>query len=348
MNKQIEVANKVDREQLPLAREEDTVANIGKELLKGYSEIIKEKSYLSHAHKKRCEEFFETIGIEELDDMNTEDMTFPDNDALYTTVVRAVVERAFRPQLVMEEVIQTISIDPSGVEKLKVPISTLRTASDLPDDGELGDPDNDDYTSEDITLSWVFAYEVVTYQLIQQGIIDVVQDQMRELGDAIARKVDGDIIDAIEDAAPSDESNNNYVSLDAEMSYKDLVDAVMEHVSNYARPDTIVTNPLTWANFLKDSNVITALGYNSVDSGSVFPRIQDFLGLNVVLTTQATSENLYLIDSQRTKYFVEGSGIEMLDGRKSGTVNWEVIALKLYGVKIVQPEAVYRVKETTA
>lgn len=336
---------------LPLQNGTDSVEALGKKILESYTKLAKEDAFLSNAHQKRAEDFFEhALGMEmpsaeDIAAMNTEDMTFPNNTALYTTIVRNIVERAFRPQLVMNEVIRTISINPSGVEAVKIPISALKTAAALPDTGVLPTPSNDDYGSETIDLNWIYAYEVITIQLIQQGIIDIVQDQMFEIGDALARKVDSDIVTAIETASPASGANNNYEGLSSTITYSDLVTGVMAHVGLNALPDTIVTNPLTWANFLKDSNVITALGYNSVDKGSLFPRIQDFLGLKVVLTTQASAYNLYIVDSNRCKYLIEGSSIQMLDGRKSATVNWEIIGLKLYGVEVIQSEAVYRLVE---
>ena len=339
---------------LPIDNGSQQVSKIGKKIMESYVEIAKNESWLSHAHKKKVEKFFEDyVGFEmpsaeEFSGMQTEDLTFPNNDSLYTTVVRNIVERAFRPTLVMNEVIRTITVNAKGMDTLKIPISTLKTAAALPSDGELDAPTGGNYTNAEIDLSWIYAYEVITIQIIQQGIIDIVQDQMIEIGDALARKVDSDIVTAIETASPSSDANSNYTLLDATVTYSDLVTGIMNAINNYALPDAIVTNPLTWANFLTNSNVITALGYNSVDKGSLFPRIQDFLGLKVVLTPQASAQNLYIVDTQRCKYLVEGSAVQMLDGRKSGTVNWEVIGLKLYGVKVVQPEAVYRLVETVS
>lgn len=349
LGKTIAVDESVNRA-LPMDLGSSTVEKLGRKIAEGYTKIAREESWLSHSHKRRCEDFFQNaLGMEmpsaEEFAAFTEDMTFPNNTALYTTIVRNIVERAFRPQLVMNEVIRTISVNPSGVEAVKIPISALKTASSLPDTGELPDPSNDDYGSETIDLGWIYAYEVITLQLIQQGIIDIVQDQMFEIGDALARKVDSDIVTAIETATPSAGTNNNYTALSSTITYNDLVLGVMTHISLNALPDVIVTNPLTWANFLKDTNVITALGYNSVDKGSLFPRIQDFLGLRVILTTQASAYNLYIVDSNRCKYLIEGSAIQMLDGRKSTTVNWEVIGLKLYGVEVIQSEAVFRLVE---
>ncbi len=355
LGKEIRVNGNENVENTPFASNgTNLVEKLGKQLLESYVNLAQNESWLSHSHKKKCESFFEfSVGMEmpsaeSLKDLKQEDLTFPNNDSLYTTVVRNIVERAFRPTLVMNEIIKTITVNAKGMSDLKFPISALRTAIALPASGVLPDPTNDDYTDAEIELVWIYSYEVITIQLIQQGIIDIVQDQMFELGDALARKVDSDIVAAIETATPDTNANSNYALAASTMTYDDLVDGIMNCINNNALPDAVVTNPLTWANFLKSSDVVTALGYNSVDKGSVFPRIQDFLGLKIVLTTQASANNLYIVDTQRCKYLVEGSAIQMLDGRKSGTVNWEIIGLKLYGVKVIQPEAVYRVVETPA
>jgi len=348
LGKTFNLGNRPAQDKLP-HNEDKIVEKLGRSLVEGYTKIAKEELWLSKSHKGRVEEFFKSFGAlseeENLDNLQTEDLTFPSNSALYTTIVRAVVERAFRPILVAGEVIKTISVNPSGMEKLQIPTSALRTASDLPDDGELSAPSNDNYSSEEISLKWIYAYEVITIQIIRQGIIDIVQDQMFELGDALSRKVDSDILEAFEDAAPSSNTNNNYSNVGS-VDYEALVDGVFGMQDNEAVADAIVTTPLVWRDFLKTSDVKDAYKFSTVDAGSIFPRVLDFHGVRVYLTTNANKGNLFLIDSNKCGYLVEGSGIEMLDGRKSATVNWEIIALKLYGVKVVKPKSVYRLTVT--
>jgi hypothetical protein len=351
LGKTFNLSERPGQEQLPY-REISTVAKVGRKLVEGYTKIAKEGLWISNSHKKRIEGFFQSIGViddgESLDNLQTEDLDFPSNDALYTTILRSVVERAFRPVLVAGEVIKTITVNPSGMEDLKVPLSSLRTADDLPDSGELSAPTNDDYSSTSISLKWIYAYEVITLQIIRQGVIDIVQDQMFELGDALSRKVDSDILDAFEEATPSDNSEANFKDLDADLSYEGLVDGVFGMQNNNAVADAIVTTPLVWREFLKTTDVKGTFKFSTVDSGSIFPRILDFHGVRVYLTTNANEGNVFLVDSAKCGYLVEGSGIEMLDGRKSETVNWEVIALKLYGVKVVKRKAVYRLTTDTA
>lgn len=325
----------------------ENVAKLGKEILKYFNEKAINRTFTSKSDKKKVEQFYtEVLGVEGMP-MVQEDLTFPDNTALYTTIVRNVVERAFRPNLIMSGFIRSISVDPKGVSTIKFPISVLKTAYDLPDNGDLSSPTGGDYDHQEIDLKWIYSYEVITWQLIQQAVIDVIQDQLYEMGYALSRKIDSDIVSAIEAASPSSNVNNNYLALGTgnKFSYNALMEGVLKSEMNFAVPDSIITNPLTLLNFMKDTSVITALGYNSQELGTLFPRVRQFFGLQMLTTTQATQGNVYILDSNRTKYFVEGSPIQVLDGRKSGTTNWEIIALKLYGVKIVQPKAVYRLVE---
>lgn len=329
------------------AVETERVAELGKRILEHFNEKATGGFFTSKADKAKTESFYkEILGLESIP-LAKEDLTFPNNTALYTTIVRNVVERAFRPNLIMSGMIRSVSVDPRGVTALKIPISVLKTAYDLPDDGVLSAPTGGNYEYSEITLKWIYSYEVITWQLIQQAVIDVIQDQLYELGYALSRKIDSDIIGAIETASPATNANHNYLGLGSGkyFSYEALLTGVLKAENNYAVPDSVITSPLTLLNFMKDTSVITALGYNSSELGTIFPRVRQFFGLQLLTTTQATAGNVYILDSNRTKYFVEGSPVQVLDGRKSGTTNWEVIALKLYGVKICQPSAVFRLVE---
>lgn len=343
---EIAIPKQLAREHLPSG---DTIAveNTAKLLLNKYMEIAREGMFISNAHKEKVTEFFKTIGVvneslEEIKNLSTEDMTLPNNTSLYTTILRALVEKEFRPLLVARNVIKSISVNPSGMKDLQVPVGALRTATDLPDNGVLTSPSNDNYTDVKIALKWIYAYEVITYQTIRQGIIDIIADQMDELAFAINNKVDTDILEAFEAASPSNGSNANYDEIEGGLSYAALNDAIFDMEENNATATAIITRPAVFKDFMKDTDVKGIYKFSTVDKGSIFPRVLDFMGTEIFLTTKASENNVYLIDSGRTGYFVEASGIEFLDGRKSGTVNWEIVALKLYGVKVVKPKSVYR------
>lgn len=352
MGKTFRLGQRPGQELLP-KQDIDVVGKAGREMVLSYLKIAQEGLFLSRQHEKRVTEFFQTIGVlsegetlEKVQNLSTEDLTLPNNTALYATVLRAVVERSFRPNLVANGVIKTISMNPSGMKSLTVPTSALRTAAALPTTGVLPSPSNDDYGSTEITIGWIYAYEVITIQTIRQGVIDIMQDQMFELGDALSRKVDADILDAFQDAAPTDNSNSNYLDAGAALEYADLIKGIFGMQNNNAVADAIVTDPLTWRDFMLTDDVKGTFKFSTSDAGSIFPKVMDFYTVKVLLSTNVNSGNVFLVDSTRCGYLVEASGIEMLDGRKSGTVNWEIIALKLFGVEIVKTSSVFRLTVT--
>lgn len=79
---------------MPMRGKTESVASLGMEMTESYVELARTNAFLSEAHKAKAETFFkDALGMdmptsEEFADMKTEDMTFPNNDALYTTIVR--------------------------------------------------------------------------------------------------------------------------------------------------------------------------------------------------------------------------------------------------------------------
>ena len=91
-----------DKTNLPMSDDAESVERLGKLLLESQLKLAKNESWLTNSQEEKTNEFFEmALGIKELpsseefDNMSKEDLTFPNNTALYTTVVRNIVERAF-------------------------------------------------------------------------------------------------------------------------------------------------------------------------------------------------------------------------------------------------------------
>jgi len=279
-----------------------------------------------------------------------EDLTSDNNGGLYTTVVADFVERALRPTLVAEGVIKRLRISNRGTSAIKIPVSTLVTASALPDSGAVTYSSSADYSSQTVTLGWVYAAQKITMELIEQANVDLIQDQFIELGDAIARKIDSDIIAAMSTATPSDDSNSNYTALgtSTDLAYASLVTGITDAFTNNAMVDTILVNTTNWGVLLKDTDVKTALGFNSTQPGTIYPQVINLFGMKLIMSNQVGANDTYLIDSKRTGYFVEASDVKVFNDRVSGSLAQEVIAAKNYGVTIVQPKSVFRLKDNTA
>lgn len=315
---------------------------LGKEMMRIMKERDANGDYYSKEDALKNKENLDAFG-----DLAKEDFTSDNNTGLYTTVVADFVERALRPTLLAEGVIKRIRVDNKGASGIKIPVSTLATASALPDSGAVTFPNGVDYTSKTIDFTWVYAAQKITMEIIEQANVDLIQDQLFELGDAIARKIDTDIIAAI-DGAITPGTNGINLGAATNVTYDSFVTGLAGHNALNAQTDMVLTNWTTWSNLMKDTDIKSALGFNSATAGTVFPMVQQLFGLKLLVSNQVGANNLYFIDSRRTGYFVEVSEVKVFNDRSSGALAQEVIAAKNYGVDIVQANSVFRLKENTA
>lgn len=328
----------------------EQVEKLGKTISEVLSKRYENSDFYSKREYDQAKEFLNEYAYLDENGVMKEDLTFDDNGALYTTMVANFVDRALRPDLVAAGLIKVSRVDVKGTSGIKVPASVLVTAAALPDSGAVTYASSVNYGSTTITLGWIYAAQKITYELIQQSNIDIISDQLYELGDAIARKVDSDIIAAFETATPSDDANSNYTALGAAatLNFTNLMKGMTDAMTNYASCDSVLLNPTSFYNFITHTDTKTALGYNSVQLGSLFPRVVDVGGMRFVISQQVGANDVYLIDSKRNGWLFEGSGVEVFDGRISGTLAQEVIAAKIYGVGCTRPAALFRLEENEA
>lgn len=276
------------------------------------------------------------------------------SSAVYTTAIASFIEKRLRPVLVAAGVIKKISnFDTKGQNAVKIPLrSALITASDLPDSGQVS-YDSGTYGSTTITLSYNYAANSLTHEIVKFANVDLLAEELGEIGDALARKQDSDIISAL--AAATVTANGNYVALGAtaDVTFANLVTARKAALLNYAQPDVILLDPTNEAVILslpelKGSTSIAVGALAMPNNTDVFKPMNSVLGMRVVTSPQVGTKNIYLIDTARTGYLVEAQGVEVFDGRRTGYLAYEVIGALNYGVGIVQPKAVYRIAAQTA
>ncbi len=276
-----------------------------------------------------------------------EDLTFDNNTVFYTTAVAGFIEKRLRPKLVSAGVIKSISISPQGISGIKIPLrSALITAIDYPDAGTLTN-DTGTYGGDTITTKWIQASNALTFEMIQGAAVELMAAELGEIGDALARKMDTDIIAAIDAACTTGNANLTYLGATTDISYDAIVDGFVAAAGNYAEPDTILTNPTTYGQILKFDELLVAMAYSSTSQAGL-NQPGRLLNMNIVWSPQVGAKNLYLIDSQRTGYLVRTSDVVVFDGRITGSTKFEVIGLMGYGVGIVQPKSIYKIKTLTA
>ena len=272
---------------------------------------------------------------------------------VYTTAITSFIEKRLRPDLVAAQVIKTINnFNTKGQNAVKVPLrNALITASDLPDSGQLTN-DTGSYGTTTITLTYKYASNQITHEIMKFANADLIAEEMGEIGDALGRKMDSDIIAALKVATTSAGTYSNYLALTTGtfITYDLLVDALANTKANYAKPDVLLLNPSTMATILKldefagGTSITGALVFKGDDT-TAFPIPMRILNMRVVESLQVDDDDLYLIDSPRTGYLVRAGDVETFDGRVSGYLAYEVIGALNYGVTIVQPKSVYRIIE---
>lgn len=292
------------------------------------------------------EELSKKSGIAKEDiDVNT--------SALYTTAISSFVEKRLRPELVAAGVIKRIAgFDSKGQNSIKVPMrSALITASDLPDSGQVS-YDSNTYGSTTITLGYKYAANSLTHEIVKFANVDLIAEELGEIGDAIARKMDSDIVAALQAATTTAGGNKTNLGATASVTFATLVTGLQSAWDNYAKPDVLLCSPQTWNTITQlaqmSGSSSTQIGALALGNTNAFPIVQNVLGMRVVISQLVDNDDLFLIDTARTGYLVETGDVEVFDGRRTGYLAYEVIGAKNYGVSVVQPKAVFRLEENLA
>lgn len=290
--------------------------------------------------------------LEQLNKMKETGLDVTQTD-LFATAVAGFIEKRLRPDLVAAGIIKVIdNFETRGQNAIKVPMRTaLISASDLPDSGALT-ADTGTFRSATITLTYKYAYNTITHEILKFANTDLIAEELGEIGDALARKMDSDIIAALVTATGTGAGNSNYtlLTVGTYISYTALVNGQNLAKQNYAKPDVILMNPstvatlLTTTEFKGGTSLVGTLMFKG-GSNETFPLPASILNMRLVESLQVDDDHIFLIDTARTGYLVRAGGVETFDGRVSGYLAYEIIGALNYGVTIVQPKAVYRVIE---
>ena len=279
-----------------------------------------------------------------------ETLTVAETD-LFTTAISNFIEKRLRPELVAEGMIKKISnFNTRGQNAIKIPLrNALITATDLPDSGQVT-YDTGSYESTTVTLTYKYAAQSLTHEIVKFANVDLIAEELGEIGYAIGKKVDADIIAAFKAATTTPNGNLTQLGSGTYVTFDSLVEGWQAAKENNAAPDKILLSWETLARIIKlgqfagTTNVVGALTVQGA-VGNTYPQIQSILGMKVVGSNQVDDDDIYMVDTGRTGYMVEAGDVEVFDGRRSGYLAYEVIGAKNYGIGIVQPKAIYRVEE---
>jgi len=329
-----------------MVEEFDSIPNSKQATVKEIGKRIVEKlnsDKMRPATKKKWSNVRETL--------NRKREAITDDTDLYTTAIAEFVEAAYRPKLLAQDVINSINLPMEGTDSIQIPFENLMAeASAVNSNGTLAE-ETTEYGSETVNISYVGHRTSFTQQLLDKANIDLLARRLSQIGDAIGRKVDTDIIAELKavtnpiDTHYGDNSNYNYLGSATTASWSDLIDTIKGVKANYGAPDTILMGNNLWAQIHKDPDVKDALQFGT-GPASELEQVQKFFGMDLLTSTQIPTDAAFFVDSNRLGYFVDGTGIKNYDGRVSNTVKQEVLGIKGYGVRVTLPKAVYRLEQS--
>ncbi len=280
-----------------------------------------------------------------------EDVSTANSSALYITALASVIRAAVEPNMTGLELLQmnTDLMNGGGKGAIKLPKEKRVTAAEVGEGGVVT------YTAEgyeSITVSPTkkVAASKITWEMVKRGMISMITAEAARVGKALARKVDSDIVTGITNICTSGNSNRVATGgASTRISYGKLIDGI-QTVEGYDvggfKVTHIVIHPTDFAALLKDTDFKQALHYGvqvtgGPDSGrsSIAPTPAYFGDAKIVVSAQVTSGTSLVVDANELGTFVQESDVEIVDGRISGTVDTEVIALQSYGIGIQNTRA---------
>ncbi len=315
-------------------RERETVKMVGETIVEGAKEPAQRESV-----KTKYEDLVETA------EDYKESEAFADDTDLYSTLQADMIEEALEPQLLAQDAIRSMDFNlGQGFDSIQIPSGNQLTAVDLNSDGTLSE-DTTDYDSITVNIGWVGVRTTFSHQIVEKAAVDLLAYRLEQAGRAIARRVDSDILEQIEkagtkgDADYGDNENYVYTGSGTDATYDDVIDIIRTGIDNDAMLDMGILSSEVWGTLHKDSDVKDVLAFTATAEGD-FSMVQNFGPLRLMATSQVSADKGLFVDSDRTAMFVDASPVETFDGRVSEAAQFEILAVKGYGVKILQPQSV--------
>jgi len=275
-----------------------------------------------------------------------EDVSTANASALYITALASVIRAAVEPNMVGLELLQmnTDLMAGGGKGAIKLPKEKRVTAAEVSEGGNVTYT-GEGYESITVSPTKKVAASKITWEMIHRGMISMITAEAARVGKALARKVDSDIIAGITAVCTAANSNRKATGgATTRVSYNNLIDA-RAYVEGYDvggfKCTHLILHPDDYAALMKDTDFkqslhrgITVSGGQGTAGAAVFPQVEYFGPQKVIQSAQTTTGTSLFVDSNELGTFVQESDVEIVDGRISGTVDTEIIAVQSYGIGI--------------
>ncbi len=273
-----------------------------------------------------------------------EDISTSNASALYTTALATIIREAVEPNLTGLELLQVNDdlMNGGGKGAIKLPKDARITAAEVSEGGSISYT-SVGYSSITVTPTKKVAASKITWEMMKRGMTSMIALEAKRAGKALARKIDSDIISGIEAVVTAGNANRVATGgASTRISYDKLIDAIAIIEGNDYKPTHLVVNPADYAALSKDTDFKEALSRGVIsnavaDAGAVarvFPTAEYFRGMKIVVTSQVTSGTTLIVDSNELGTFVKETDVEVVDGRVSGSLDTEILAVQSYGIGI--------------
>lgn len=289
-----------------------------------------------------------------------EDVDTGNSSALYITALASVIRAAVEPNMIGLELLQlnTDLMNGGGKGAIKLPKEKRITAAEIGEGGVVTYT-GEGYESITVEPTKKIAASKITWEMVKRGMVSMITAEAARVGKALARKVDSDILTGI--VAVCTSANGNRVvtgGASTRASYNKLIDTRAK-IEGYEvggfKATHLILHADDYAALCKDTDFKEALVRAPVVQGSageptvgVFPQLEYFGPQKIIQTNQITSGTTLFVDATELGTFVQETDVEVVDGRISGTVDTEVIAVQSYGIGIQNVRAAAKLEMSSS
>jgi len=275
-----------------------------------------------------------------------EDISTANAGALYITALASVIRAAVEPNMVGLELLQlnTDLMNGAGKGAIKLPKEKRVVAAEVAEGGAVTYT-GEGYDSITVSPTKKIAASKITWEMVKRGMVSLITAEAARVGKALARKVDSDIITGIVAVCTAGNSNRTATGgASTRASYNKLIDTRAQ-IEGYDvggfKATHLILHADDYAALCKDTDFKNALIRAPVVVGApgsptvgIFPQVEFFGPQKIIQSNQITTGTSIFVDATELGTFVQESDVEVVDGRVSGTVDTEIIALQSYGIGI--------------
>lgn len=199
------------------------------------------------------ESFAKVVGKEVHALLQSERTAITDSTLVQEEVYKTVIEGA-EPFKCMRDVFNTVNTGSYSVRFVK---GETGTYADIMAEGSKIPIDTQTYTKQDITIDKYGTRPLITNELIEDSLFDIVELELRKSGARMENKLNRVILNAILNGSNAI-STSNLNPAGPHVAVSDLAQAVGKVKKQNFLPDNMVTHPTAEAYLYQDSNIAYA------------------------------------------------------------------------------------------